>query len=412
MIKDLRHDLDVYRKKVRPSLDLLEALMQVKIDEVHQDKTGNPLKYISICSGIGGLDKGVDNALIDGATPFLTCDKNTFCRRILNHKYQESVKAWTVDDVISYVRLGKLLKTFSFHSLGEGGAVGIEERIPEPLRLPVVGGYPCQPFSPIGKRKGVADERFIWPQIKELIGLVQAPWVFFENVKEHLKNGFLDIVKPDLEELGYEVRYLVLDGLSCGVPMKRKRLFIYAFRSGEGLSQRDLAPINYDRVEYDGDFVMSWRDDPDPIPGLKPVPRDYKARCAALGNACCSRMAERALQTLVAGNWFSDYSSKDGNGWPSPTSSSCGSISTLKDLTDQSNFQRFQDAAVLTSFWASPTSGSCGNMASIKELEQFEGERFKRFQNEAVLTSKFNGSFWNPIKNIKGVCHPDRLKRG
>jgi site-specific DNA-cytosine methylase len=389
MMNNIRDELDAYRKKVRPSLDLLEALMQVKIDEVHKDKTDNPLKYISICSGIGGLDKGVDDALIGGATPYIVCDKNDFCQRVLDRKYQSSFKLWTVDDVIEF---DKLKGVFYQDSL----------RLPRSLGLPIVGGYPCQPFSPIGKRKGVLDERFIWPQIKELVGLVQAPWVFFENVKEHLKNGFLDIVKPDLEELGYEVRYMTLDGLSCGVPMKRKRLFIYAFRKGKGLSCQDLSPISHDRVEYDGSFVMSWKGDPDPIPGLKPTPPDYKARCSALGNACCSRMAARALNILVNGKEFTDYYVKDGVGWPSPTSSSCGSISALKNLTDQ-NKSRFQDAAVLTSFWTSPTSSSCGNLSSIGELTRTDGEGFGRFQNDIVLSSKFNGSFHNPIKNIKGL---------
>lgn len=380
MTRDIKTELDVYRKKVRPSLDLLEALMQVKIDEVHQDKTKNPLRHISICSGIGGMDKGVDDALMCGATPAATCDKNIFCQKTLRNKYKGCMKFSTIDEVIRYLRLNAVTGLY---------------------RLPVIGGYPCQPFSPIGKRKGTSDERFIWPQIKELIGLVNAPWVFFENVKEHLKNGFLDVVKPDLEELGYEVRYLTLDGLSCGVPMKRKRLFIYAFRSGEGLSIQDLARVNYDKVEYDGDFVMSWKGDPDPIKNLKPTPEDYKARCTALGNACCSRMAARALNILVAGkDEFTEYYVSDGCGWPSPTSSSCGSVSSFDNLTDK-NKGRFQDATVLTSFWTSPTSSSCGNLSSEKELTEKGG--FKRFQNEAVLTGKFKGSFWNPIKNNKGI---------
>lgn len=92
-------------------------------------------------------------------------------------------------------------------------------------------GYPCQPFSAAGKRKGKQDPRHLWPYIKTAIGIIQPGICFFENVEGHLSLG-LDTVLSDLGELGYEVEAGLFSASEVGATHQRKRVFILGIREG------------------------------------------------------------------------------------------------------------------------------------------------------------------------------------
>jgi len=68
----------------------------------------------------------------------------------------------------------------------------------------LTGGYPCQPFSVAGQRKGAEDPRHLWPHFARIIGECQPEWVFLENVANHLNIGYRE-VRGELENLGYRV---------------------------------------------------------------------------------------------------------------------------------------------------------------------------------------------------------------
>lgn len=91
----------------------------------------------------------------------------------------------------------------------------------------IIGGYPCQPFSTSGQRKGINDERHLWPHIEELINATKPVWCFFENVDDHLSLGF-DIVLQSLSKMGYCVEAGVYTAQEIGAPHERKRLFFLA----------------------------------------------------------------------------------------------------------------------------------------------------------------------------------------
>ena len=105
----------------------------------------------------------------------------------------------------------------------------------------LVAGYPCQPFSSAGKRKGEEDPRHLWPFIERAISDVRPNWVFCENVSGHLTLGFKDVCH-DLDELGYEVAAGLFTAREVGLPHKRQRLFILAHdkSAGAGLDERRL----------------------------------------------------------------------------------------------------------------------------------------------------------------------------
>jgi DNA (cytosine-5)-methyltransferase 1 len=98
----------------------------------------------------------------------------------------------------------------------------------------VVGGFPCQPVSVAGSRKGDADARWLWPEMFRIVGVLRPRWVVAENVPG-LRTLGADAVLEDLERAGYTAWPLVVGADDVGAPHRRKRVFIVAHRTGGGL---------------------------------------------------------------------------------------------------------------------------------------------------------------------------------
>jgi DNA (cytosine-5)-methyltransferase 1 len=95
-----------------------------------------------------------------------------------------------------------------------------------PDDLPVwTGSCPCQPFSDEGRRKGVEDERHLWPEMRRLIAECRPPVVFGEQVASKAGRGWLAGVRADLEALGYRVGAADLCAAGVASPHIRQRLF-------------------------------------------------------------------------------------------------------------------------------------------------------------------------------------------
>lgn len=122
----------------------------------------------------------------------------------------------------------------------------------------LTGGFPCQPFSVAGKRKGADDNRYLWPQMLRAIRQIQPTWVVGENVAgiktmvepgQEIKMGrtdnlfeenylyreesrfTLDKICADLETEGYSVQPIVIPACAIGAPHRRDRVWIIAHRS-------------------------------------------------------------------------------------------------------------------------------------------------------------------------------------
>jgi DNA (cytosine-5)-methyltransferase 1 len=105
----------------------------------------------------------------------------------------------------------------------------------EPIDI-LTAGYPCQPFSHAGQRKGTEDERHIWPYIIKAISILRPRIVVLENVRGHLSLGFKEVLK-DLAKNGYDARWQIVRASDVGAPHQRARLFIVAYPSSEGLQR-------------------------------------------------------------------------------------------------------------------------------------------------------------------------------
>lgn len=98
----------------------------------------------------------------------------------------------------------------------------------------ITGGYPCQPFSHAGQRRGTDDPRHLWPYIESIVDTIRPLWCFFENVEGHLSLGF-DEVFRSLENLGYTVEAGIYSAAELGASQVRERLFILAITDPRGL---------------------------------------------------------------------------------------------------------------------------------------------------------------------------------
>ncbi|WP_125588583.1 DNA cytosine methyltransferase [Companilactobacillus jidongensis] len=103
----------------------------------------------------------------------------------------------------------------------------------------ISGGFPCQPFSIAGKRKGTEDDRDLWPEMFRIIKEIKPDWVVGENVA-NFANMELDRTLSNLESVGYEARTFILPALAVGTPHQRQRTFIVAHSNSKrwiGLDQ-------------------------------------------------------------------------------------------------------------------------------------------------------------------------------
>lgn len=98
----------------------------------------------------------------------------------------------------------------------------------------LTGGYPCQPFSTAGLRKGKNDERHLWPYVRDAISTLRPQLVVLENVRGHLSMGLADVI-GDLAAVGYDARWGLVRASDAGAPHSRARVFIVANPNGAGL---------------------------------------------------------------------------------------------------------------------------------------------------------------------------------
>ncbi|MCP1306425.1 DNA cytosine methyltransferase [Paenibacillus tyrfis] len=160
------------------------------------------MKALSLFSGIGGIDLACEWV---GIETVAFCEREPFCQRVLR-KHWPDIPIY--DDVC----------TLTKERLDADG-IG-------PIEL-IHGGYPCQPFSHAGQRKGAEDDRHLWPEVERILQEIRPRWFLGENVAGHITLG-LDDVLADLENAGYEAQAFVIPASAVGASHQRERVFIVA----------------------------------------------------------------------------------------------------------------------------------------------------------------------------------------
>jgi DNA (cytosine-5)-methyltransferase 1 len=108
----------------------------------------------------------------------------------------------------------------------------------EPVDV-ITGGYPCQPFSHAGNRKGKNDVRHLWPNVLDAIRAIRPRYAILENVSGHLTLGFADVL-ADLAEIGWDAEWGTLRASDVGAPHRRERIFIIAHTNSERSQGTDI----------------------------------------------------------------------------------------------------------------------------------------------------------------------------
>lgn len=101
----------------------------------------------------------------------------------------------------------------------------------------VCGGFPCQPFSVAGKRRGADDDRYLWPEVVRCLAVLRPTWFLGENVYGLLHLG-IEQMYADLEALGYQVAILGIPACAVDAPHLRKRIWILANAECNGSRSR------------------------------------------------------------------------------------------------------------------------------------------------------------------------------
>ncbi len=171
------------------------------------------MNHGSLFSGIGGFDLAAEWM---GWNNVFHCEIDPFGQKVLNYYWPNA---------ISYEDITKT--DFAIWR----GKIDI-----------ITGGFPCQPFSAAGKRKGTEDDRHLWPQMLRAIQEIAPVWVVGENVSGlvNWSGGLVfEQVQLDLEAEGYEVQPVILPAVSVNAPHRRDRVWFVAYRAIKGREERE-----------------------------------------------------------------------------------------------------------------------------------------------------------------------------
>ncbi|MEU5961644.1 DNA cytosine methyltransferase [Micromonospora parva] len=226
-----------------------------------------PLNVLELFAGIGGLSLGLQRA---GMRIVGHVEINPFCRAIL-HKHWPEVPCH--DDVRT--------------------ALTWWRSQPRPPVDVVAGGYPCQPESLAGPRRGTDDERWLWPEMARIVHALRPRYVIGENVLGHRTRG-LRFVLRDLQRLGYTSRAGVVRACEMGTPHPRPRLFVLAHTNSQGRpTRRWLEPARTTPVRE-----SRWPTEPRVGRVAHGLP-DRVDRVTALGNAVVPAVAEHIGRIIL-----------------------------------------------------------------------------------------------------------------
>ena len=164
------------------------------------------MKIGSLCTGYGGLDIAVEAYF--NAEMVWSAENDKYASKVIEARFNKP-------------NLGDI-KQIDWASI-------------EPIDI-LTAGYPCQPFSSAGQRKGVNDERHIWPYILKGISILRPRIIVLENVRGHLSLGFKEVLS-DLAQNGYDAKWRIVRASDVGAPHQRARLFIIAYSNSEGLQR-------------------------------------------------------------------------------------------------------------------------------------------------------------------------------
>ena len=159
------------------------------------------MNVLDLFSGIGGFSLGLESTGFFKTIAFVEKDK--FCQKVLRKNFPNV----PIEDEVRNVK-------------GERFKADV-----------ITGGFPCQPFSVAGKRRGTEDDRFLWDETIRIVSEQKCKWFIGENVEGiiNIQDGMVfRHIHDDLESDGFEVQSLIIPASGVGAWHQRKRVWIIA----------------------------------------------------------------------------------------------------------------------------------------------------------------------------------------
>ena len=235
------------------------------------------MKVGSLFSGIGGLDLGLERA---GMTVAWQSEIDPYACKVLKKHWPEVPN--------------------------HGDIKNIDWRTVEPVQV-ICGGYPCQPFSTAGKRRGTDDPRHLWPWVRTAISALRPQYAILENVRGHLTLGGTTVI-GELAEIGYDAEWRVVSAAGFGAPHRRERLVIVAYpacSNGRNTQSQGLGEAVWQTAELGkpncGVRPVNnwWQSEPEVGRVADGVPNRVD-RLRGLGNAVVPQVAEYIGRLVMA----------------------------------------------------------------------------------------------------------------
>jgi len=211
------------------------------------------MNHIDLFSGIGGFALAAKEVWGDAYNNVCFCDNNKFCQAVIRKNFgKESliygdIREVTRERIIADTNRARR-GTPSSKTIKNGQEDSKKRQHPFPelsrhfnIDL-LTGGFPCQPFSQAGKRRGTSDDRYLWPEMLRVIKDTSPRWIIAENVRGLLSIGngvVFEQVCVDLEAIGYSVQPFIIPAVAVNAPHRRDRVWIVAHLSDNGCNRYD-----------------------------------------------------------------------------------------------------------------------------------------------------------------------------
>lgn len=225
------------------------------------------ITHYDLFAGIGGFSLALEEVFNEAKINHIFCEWAEFPSAVLKKHWPSGTFYGDIADLIVDTERTGLYK---LEKLGGSQESKGERRLPQHERLDIAsagvrgslatnsqrhktltiltGGFPCQPFSQAGRRKGTADDRYQWPNMFRVIQNVKPDWVIAENVRGLVtwnEGMVLEQVCVDLESEGYEVQPFIIPACAVNAPHRRDRVWIIANCANsrvKGLQKQEISP--------------------------------------------------------------------------------------------------------------------------------------------------------------------------
>ena len=225
---------------------------------------GGGLTHLSLFSGIGGLDLSAEWA---GFETVGQCEWADYPTKVLE-KHWPTVPRWR--DIRTLTKEGFYERT---------GLRTVDV---------ISGGFPCQPFSTAGKRKGKNDDRFLWPEMLRVISEIRPSWVVGENVVG-IVSMELDQVLSDLEAQNYTVQAFIIPACAVDAPHRRDRCVIVGHSNRQHETKDEKVPSGQGSKPSRGGFLAHANGEGSQGGEQPPTPHEAGAQEKPHGPACKRR---------------------------------------------------------------------------------------------------------------------------